>query len=605
MTTIATLAVKLIADAAGFITTMDQAGKKTQTWAQDVSKNLKNVGSDITNVGSNATRYLTLPILAAGAAAVNYASRLQETKSKTKVIFGAMADDMFAWSSTAATSFGQSQRQALDAASNFAIFGNAAGLADKDLMKFAQTNTELASDLASFFDSSPEEAIVALGAAFRGETEPIRKYGVLLNESNVALKAMQLGLVETTVDMVRANGLTLDAERAQTTYNSAVKKYGEESLQAREAAQRMAEIQQNLDETMAGSSENISDAVKIQARYALIMDQTVAAQGDYKRTAEGVANQTRGMSAQFEDAAGLLGEQLLPYALQLIQWISQAITWFQALNPEQQRWIVGILAVIAVVGPLLVVLGMLVSAVGAVIGVIGAITTPVLIVIAVIAALIAIAYLAYEAWTNNWGGIRDVTKQVMDQVKATINAALNFIAPLIAAWTAARAGDWYSFGYNLGTFWRNAWTAIQTTLENAKEILSGIMESAVTRLQDVFFGTDWSALGAAIAQGIAEGLTNALDALIEAAIALAMAALEAALGFIGGWTPPATTPPPGPGPQSFGGADTPGLRSAARGMKRSGGWGGETLVLNNYGTIVTRNLSDLSGKDLQRAMRMT
>ena len=41
-------------------------------------------------------------------------------------------------------------------------------------------------DLASFHNTSPEEAIEAIGSAFRGEAEPMRKYGVLLDDASLS-----------------------------------------------------------------------------------------------------------------------------------------------------------------------------------------------------------------------------------------------------------------------------------------------------------------------------------------------------------------------------------------------------------------------------------
>ena len=69
MTTIATLAVKLIADAGAFIASMNQAEQKTQAWSASVSKNMKQVGGQMTDVGKGMTTFVTLPILAAGGSA--------------------------------------------------------------------------------------------------------------------------------------------------------------------------------------------------------------------------------------------------------------------------------------------------------------------------------------------------------------------------------------------------------------------------------------------------------------------------------------------------------------------------------------------------------
>ena len=109
-----------------------------------------------------------LGALAVGAKkAVDAASDLNEETSKAEVIFGDGAKEIRLFARTAARELGQSQRQALQAASTFATLGKAAGLSGKDLVGFSKDFTKLASDLASFNNTSPEDAIVAIGAALR------------------------------------------------------------------------------------------------------------------------------------------------------------------------------------------------------------------------------------------------------------------------------------------------------------------------------------------------------------------------------------------------------------------------------------------------------
>ena len=189
---------------------------------------------------------------------INAASDLQETVSKNKQIFGASAQSVEDFAKTASTAFGQSKTQALDAAGSFAIFGKAAGLSAGELVKFSTDFTVLASDLASFSNTSPEEAITAIGSALRGESEPIRKYGVLLNEATLKQRASTLGIYKGT------GALT---------------------------AQQ-----------------------KILATQAEILAQTSIAQGDFARTSDGLANKTRTANSEFENLQATLGTYLLPVA---------------------------------------------------------------------------------------------------------------------------------------------------------------------------------------------------------------------------------------------------------------------------------------------------
>lgn len=202
-----------------------------------------------------------------GSAAISAASDLGETSSKVGQIFGKQsAATIESWASTASTSFGQSKQQAMEAASQFAMFGKAAGLQGQQLTGFSTNLTQLASDLASFNNTSPEEAVQALGAALRGESEPIRKYGVMLDDA------------------------TLKAEYFAAT-----------------------------GQKVTGS---LTPQQKVLAAQAAIMKQTSDAQGDFARTSGGLANSQRSLSAALEDMKAQVGQGLLPAMTSLVQAVA-------------------------------------------------------------------------------------------------------------------------------------------------------------------------------------------------------------------------------------------------------------------------------------------
>jgi hypothetical protein len=141
------------------------------------------------------------------------ASDLNEAGTKTEAIFGragkALVDDFAA---KGAKALGQSKIQVLDAAATFGTFGKAAGLGGKDLAKFSTGFASLSTDLASFNNTSPEEAVEAIGAALRGEAEPMRKYGVLLDDATLRQSALRLGLIKTTKEALTPQQKVLAAQ---------------------------------------------------------------------------------------------------------------------------------------------------------------------------------------------------------------------------------------------------------------------------------------------------------------------------------------------------------------------------------------------------------
>lgn len=203
---------------------------------------------------------------------ITAASDLGETMSKVTQIFGGEAvPALEKFAGTAAKSIGQSKQAALDAAATFATFGKSAGLSGENLVGFSTQLTSLSSDLASFHNTSPEDAVIAIGAALRGEMEPIRRYNVLLDDASLRQEAMRQGIIKTT-------------------------------------------------------KQALTPQQKVLAVQALIYKQTADAQGDFIKTSGGLANQQRILQAQLRDTVATLGQKLLPVAVKVTSAFSDFVT---------------------------------------------------------------------------------------------------------------------------------------------------------------------------------------------------------------------------------------------------------------------------------------
>jgi hypothetical protein len=207
----------------------------------------------------------------AGGKAVDMASDLAETQNKVGVIFGSSAKNVQNFANTANKALGQTQNEALTAASTFGAFGKAAGLAGDDLVTFSTDFVTLASDLASFNNSTPEEATMALGAALRGEAEPLRRFNILLDDATLKAKATELGIY-------------------------------------------------------AGSGA-LTAQQKILAAQKAIMEQSSDAQGDFIETSDGLANQQRILKATLADTTTQIGMALLPAVEAILPLVTAFATW--------------------------------------------------------------------------------------------------------------------------------------------------------------------------------------------------------------------------------------------------------------------------------------
>jgi len=188
---------------------------------------------------------------------------------------------------------------------------------------------KLAADMASFNNASPDQVLEALRSGLSGETEPLRQFGVFLNEARVKAEAMSLGLVKATKDTTKIQSAQITATLAQKTYNAAVKEHGKGSSEAQKALVSLNNAQGALNKATSGSIPALTAAQKATATYSLIVKDTKDAQGDFARTSISLANQQRILKAQFEDVMAVLGAQLIPVLTDAALALSHFITEMQ------------------------------------------------------------------------------------------------------------------------------------------------------------------------------------------------------------------------------------------------------------------------------------
>jgi hypothetical protein len=269
-----TLKLSLLADVKKFLDGMDKADNKTKGFEKNIGKYSKAMAKSFAIAGAAAGAYA----IKIGVDSVKAASDLNEEVSKAEIIFGDVADEIKAFSKTADVALGLTQKEALNAASTFATFGKASGLTGKDLSKFSKSATTLAADLGAFYNTNADEAITAIGAALRGESEPIRRFGVLLNQATIEAKAMEMGLYDGK---------------------------GALDIQA-----------------------------KSLATYEVILEQTTDAQGNFALTSDDLAGQQKILTAQIENLKAEMGKGLLPVAKDVVTQLNFMAKAFGGQDPE-------------------------------------------------------------------------------------------------------------------------------------------------------------------------------------------------------------------------------------------------------------------------------
>ena len=200
--------------------------------------------------------------------AVNAASDMNEELSKSEAVFGDSAKTVASWSKTTTSAFGIARVDALEATGTMGNMLRAFAITGDEAATMSMKLVELAGDFASFNNATVEDTIYAIGAALRGESEPIRKYAVNLNDVVLKEKAFELGLYSGK-GALSANGKAL-------------------------------------------------------AAYNVILDSTRNQQGDAAKTSKNLAGQKRILTAQLKDLQAEIGEKLLPAFTDLVTTMNEA-----------------------------------------------------------------------------------------------------------------------------------------------------------------------------------------------------------------------------------------------------------------------------------------
>lgn len=329
----------------------DQASKEAEAAADKIAAKYKDLGQKMQKVGTVMSAAITAPFVLFAKSAVEGASDTEESLNKVRVVFDETAGEIEDFAKDSAKNLGLSQQAALEAAGSFGNLFDSLGLARPEATKMSKEVLTLAADLASFNNIDPTEALEKLQSGLVGQAKPLRELGVNISEAAVQAKALQLGL--------------------------------------------------------GGVGRELTEAEKVTARYALIVEQTKNAQGDFARTSDGLANSQRIAKAEMDDLAAEMGKALLPIMAEGTKILKGLIEGFMKLSPEVRTGILVVVGLVAVIGPLLVVFGTILTILPALATAFAVLTGPIGLIILAVGLLAA-------AWATNFGDIQGKTKAVVD-----------------------------------------------------------------------------------------------------------------------------------------------------------------------------------------------
>jgi hypothetical protein len=201
-------------------------------------------------------KWATLGLIAIGTAAVKMAMNAQESESLFEVSMGRMAKSARRWSKDISRSLGLNSYEVRKHIATLNTMLKSMGLTEEGAFKMSKQLVRLTYDMASFYNLKPAEAFQKLQAGITGEAEPLKRLGILINETTIKTWALNKGLIQE--------------------------------------GQQLTELQ------------------KIFARYGSILDQTKDAQGDLRRTSSSLTNIFRSLWAWMKETMVDIGRIMLP-----------------------------------------------------------------------------------------------------------------------------------------------------------------------------------------------------------------------------------------------------------------------------------------------------
>ena len=197
---------------------------------------------------------------------IDKGSEIAELANVVDSVFTTMSDKVETFAQNALNSYGLTESQAKKMVGTFGAMSKSFGYTEQQAYNMSTALTGLAGDVASFYNLDHEVAYTKMKSVFTGETEALKELGVVMTQTALDEFALANGFGKTTNKM--------------------------------------------------------SEQEKVALRLAFVQDKLATATGDFVRTQDQWANQTRILSGQFDTLKATLGQGLINVLLPVIKIIN-------------------------------------------------------------------------------------------------------------------------------------------------------------------------------------------------------------------------------------------------------------------------------------------
>lgn len=280
---------------------------------------------------------------------IDYASDLAEVQNVVDVTFGSATEAINSWSKECLAAYGMNEVSAKRYAGTIGAMLKSSGLAGDAIVDMSKDMVGLAGDMASFYNLDLETAFEKIRSGISGETEPLKQLGINMSVANLEAYALSQGIT--------------------TAYNE------------------------------------MSQAEQVMLRYNYLMSTTADAQGDFARTQDSYANQTRLLSESWLEFTGIMAEQLLPVLTTIVSWLNNIVAFLTENAGMVSAVLVGLATTVGILAVAWVVHAaaqwLAVAANQALI--VSLLSNPILWIALIIGVLVAAMY----RWIQSIGGVKN------------------------------------------------------------------------------------------------------------------------------------------------------------------------------------------------------
>lgn len=280
---------------------------------------------------------------------IDYASDLAEVQNVVDVTFGSATEAINSWSKECLAAYGMNEVSAKRYAGTIGAMLKSSGLAGDAIVDMSKDMVGLAGDMTSFYNLDLETAFEKIRSGISGETEPLKQLGINMSVANLEAYALSQGIT--------------------TAYNE------------------------------------MSQAEQVMLRYNYLMSTTADAQGDFARTQDSYANQTRLLSESWLEFTGVMAEQLLPVLTTIVSWLNNIVAFLTENADMVSAVLVGLSTTVGILAVAWVVHAaaqwLAVAANQALI--VSLLSNPILWIALIIGVLVAAMY----RWIQSIGGVKN------------------------------------------------------------------------------------------------------------------------------------------------------------------------------------------------------